>query len=96
MLSSRPCVIGCANSHSTWRATDKVVREINRVTRGWSNYFALGQPHQSFGQMNHFIAQRLRQWLWHKHRNASGKYKRWPTPKLYTTYGLYELPTKLA
>jgi hypothetical protein len=82
--------------HTTWRATGEVVREVNQVTRGWSNYFALAHYHRSFGQMNHFIALRLRQWLWRKHGNPSGKYKRWPNRELVTTYGLYHLPTTLA
>jgi RNA-directed DNA polymerase len=81
---------------TTWRAPGEVVREINQVTRGWGNYFALAHHHQSFGQMNYFIAHRLRQWLWRKHGNASGKYKRWPDRELVRNYGLYQLPTKLA
>ncbi len=82
--------------HTTWRATDEVVSEINQVTRGWGNYFALAHHHRSFGQMNHFIAQRLRQWLWRKHGNPLGKYERWPNRKLFDTYGLYQMPTNLA
>jgi group II intron reverse transcriptase/maturase len=80
---------------TTWRASGDVVCEINQMTRGWSNYFALAHHHRSFGQLNHFIAHRLRQWLWRKHGNPSGKYKRWPNPKLVHTYGLYHLPTTL-
>jgi group II intron reverse transcriptase/maturase len=81
---------------TTWRATEDVVREINQVTRGWSNYFALAHHQRSFGQMNHFIARRLRQWLWRKHGNRSGKYKHWPNRELFDTYGLYEMPLNLA
>jgi RNA-directed DNA polymerase len=81
---------------STWRVTQEVVREINQVTRGWSNYFALAHYHRSFGQLNHFIAHRLRQWLWRKHGDPTGKYTRWPTSALRQTYGLYQLPTRLA
>ena len=81
---------------TTWRTTGEVVREVNQVTRGWSNYFALAHHHQSFGQMNHFIAHRLRQWLWRKHGNTSGKYQRWTNRKLMHTYGVYQLPTTLA
>lgn len=80
---------------TTWKAAGEVVREINQVSRGWSNYFALAHHHQSFKQMNHFIAHRLRQWLWRKHRNPSGKYTRWPDSEMAGTYGLYQLPTKL-
>jgi len=81
---------------TTWRSAREVVREINQVTRGWGNYFALAHHHQSFGQMNYFVALRLRQWLWRKHGSPSGKYKRWPANALFKTYGLYRLPTHLA
>jgi group II intron reverse transcriptase/maturase len=80
---------------TTWRATGEVVREINQVTRGWGNYFALAHHHRSFGQLNHFIAHRLRQWLWRKHGNRSGKYERWPNRALFDTYGLHQMPTNL-
>ena len=77
--------------HTTYKETGKIVREINQVTRGWGNYFALAHCHRSFGQMNDFIAHRLRQWLWRKHGNPAGKYERWPTPELFTAYGLHRL-----
>jgi len=79
---------------TTWKAAGGVVREINEVTRGWGNYFALAHYHRSFKQMNRFIAQRLRQWLWRKHGNPSGKYQRWPDQTLFAKYGLYNLPTR--
>jgi RNA-directed DNA polymerase len=82
--------------HTTWRAPQEVVREINQVTRGWSNYFALSHFHRSFGQMNSFIAHRLRQWLWRKHGNPTGRFTRWPTRELHKAYGLYKLPTSRA
>jgi group II intron reverse transcriptase/maturase len=81
---------------TTWRATGEVVAEINQVTRGWSNYFALAHYHRSFTQLNYFIAHRLRQWLWRKHGSPFGKYKRWPNDALFRTYGLYHLPTTMA
>jgi group II intron reverse transcriptase/maturase len=81
---------------TTWRATENVVREINQVTRGWGNYFALAHYHRSFRQLNDFIANRLRQWLWRKHGNRSGKYERWTNRKLFDTYGLYEMPITMA
>lgn len=81
------------SSRSVWRASEEVVREINQVTRGWGNYFALAQYHRSFGQLNTFVAHRLRQWLWRKHGNPGGKYERWPNRELFTQYGLYQMPT---
>jgi group II intron reverse transcriptase/maturase len=78
---------------TTWKETGEVIDEINQVTRGWSNYFALGAYHRSFGQMSYFVAHRLRQWLWRKHGNPAGKYQRWPNRDLFATYGLYQMPT---
>ena len=46
-------------------------------------------------QLNHFIAHRLRQWLWRKHGNPSGKYTALANRELFDTYGLYQLPTNL-
>jgi RNA-directed DNA polymerase len=82
---------------TTWRTTEEVVNEMNQVTRGWSNYFANAQYHyhRNFKQLNFFVAHRLRQWLWRKHGNPAGKFKRWPTQVLFQNYGLYQLPTKV-
>ena len=77
----------------TWKKAAAVIREVNQVIRGWGNYFALGHYQRSFRQMNHFIAHRLRQWLWRKHGNPSGKYQRWTDQKLTTAYGLYQMPS---
>jgi group II intron reverse transcriptase/maturase len=79
---------------TTWRAAQEVVRDINQVTRGWGNYFALAHYYRSFRQMNYFIANRLRQWLWRKHGNARRKFERWPDAALFNGHGLYRLPTK--
>jgi len=76
----------------TWKKAAEIVREVNQLTGGWGNYFALGHCQRSFRQMNHFIAHRLRQWLWRKHGNPSGKYQRWTDRELPTAYGLYQLP----
>jgi hypothetical protein len=80
-------------SFKTWRSPQEVVREINQVTRGWGNYFALAHYHRSFGQMNSLIAHRLRQWLWRKHGHPPGKDERWTPEVLQETYGLQLLPT---
>jgi RNA-directed DNA polymerase len=77
---------------TTWRATAEVVKETNQIVRGWGNYFALGHHGDVFDQMNYWLTERLRRWLWRKHANASGKYKRWPSQVLYESHGLYELP----
>jgi group II intron reverse transcriptase/maturase len=80
---------------TTWKDTAAVVREINQVTRGWSNYFALAHYHRSFRRLNYFVAHRLRKWLWRKHGSPAVKYQRWPQRELFQSYGLFRLPTNL-
>jgi hypothetical protein len=90
-LRDRVRELTCRNS--TWRTPAEVVLELNQVTRGWGNYFALAQYHRSFKEMNSFVAQRLRQWLWRKHGSPTGRYQRWGDRVLWNSYGLYRLPT---
>jgi RNA-directed DNA polymerase len=80
--------------HTTWKTMEEVVGEINQVTRGWGNYFALAHYSRSFGAMNWFLAHRLRQWLWRKHGSRFGKYEHWPTDVLLREYGLHPLRAK--
>jgi RNA-directed DNA polymerase len=77
--------------NTTGRNTAEVVHEINAVSRGWGQYFALAQYHRSFRQMNHFVCHRLRQWLWRKHGSQSGKYERWTNCVLQQQYRLQPL-----
>ncbi|HET7238940.1 MAG TPA: group II intron maturase-specific domain-containing protein [Terrimicrobiaceae bacterium] len=94
MQELRDCVRALTR-RTIWKDKEAVVNEINRVTTGWGNYFALAHYHRIFRQMNGFTAHRLRQWLWRKHGNASGKYRRWPDYQLFQNHGLYELPTRI-
>lgn len=76
---------------TTGKNTPEVVQEINAMSRGWGQYFAFAQHRRSFRQMNHFICHRLRQWLWRKHGNPSGKFQRWTNSVLYQQYGLHPM-----
>jgi RNA-directed DNA polymerase len=89
----RDRVRALTHSSTTRRTAQEVVHEINQLTRGWGNYFALAQFRRSFGQLNHFVAHRLRQWLWRKHGNPVGKFERWTQDVLSEQYGLYKMPT---
>ena len=41
----------------------ELIGRLNRHLRGWANYFGLGYPRKSFGQLNHFVRYRLGQHL---------------------------------
>lgn len=80
---------------TTWRKTETVVGEVNAVIRGWGNYFAYCHYGEVFVKQRRFTSHRLRQWLWRKHGNPSGKYRRWSDSVLAEQYGLYQLPTAI-
>jgi len=80
-----------------WRGNQpvgEVVEEINRVLRGWGNYFYFGHPQQAMARINHFAEQRLRKWLMRRRQKRGMGYSQYPTARLYEEYGLYRLPTR--
>jgi group II intron reverse transcriptase/maturase len=84
------------NRTTTWRSSHEMIMEVNRSAQGWGNYFAYGNSGDMMNKLNYFVAHRLRQWLWRKHGNPSGRYKRWSDEALHTQYRLYKFPTYYA
>lgn len=70
---------------------NEVVRELNRMLRGWGNYFCLGPVSKAYRSIDQYTNRRLRRWLCGKHRVGSGAYKRFPARHLYETLGLVQL-----
>jgi RNA-directed DNA polymerase len=71
---------------------DRVGR-LNRVLRGWSNYFCLGAVSRAYGALNRHGCQRLRRWLCAKHK-VKGGMKRYPDRYLHEVLGLVRLSGK--
>ena len=72
-------------------AADMVDR-LNRMLRGWANYFCLGSVSKAYGRVDDYTNRRLRRWLCRKHRVGSGGYTRYSAEHLYKTLGLVNLP----
>jgi RNA-directed DNA polymerase len=82
---------------SRWRhqlPVAEVIGEMNRVLRGWGNYFCFGHPQQAMRRLNYFTEQRLRTWLMRRRQKRGMGYTQYPTAKLYEELGLYRLPTR--
>jgi RNA-directed DNA polymerase len=86
----REKIRGMTHHATTWKDPAELVGEINQVTRGWAQYFAASHHARSFRQRSHFVAERMRRWLRHKH-HTDGRYERWPDEVLQGTYGLERL-----
>jgi len=69
---------------------DRVVR-LNRILRGWSNYFCLGPVSASYRAVDRHARHRLRQWLRGKHKLKSRGTSRFPDQYLHDVLGLVRL-----
>jgi group II intron reverse transcriptase/maturase len=71
-------------------ADDRVAR-LNRLLRGWSNYFLLGPVSPAYRSVDYHARQRLRRWLRAKHKVQSRGTSRFPDQYLYQELGLLQL-----
>jgi len=69
-----------------------MVVQLNRLLRGWANYFSLGPGSKAYRAVDAHVTSRLRQWLCQKHKVASGGYARYSDRYLTEHLGLVRLP----
>jgi len=76
-----------------WLGTDVEdrVARLNRILRGWSNYFCLGPVGASYRAIDRHARQRLRQWLRGKHKRTGRGTPRIPDEYLHDVLGLVRL-----
>lgn len=76
-------------------AQERVVK-INRIVRGWVNYFNEGFAFSTYAAIQKHMEKRLRRWLVKKHGlRTHSMYYRFPNEYIYDELGLYKLPTNL-
>jgi group II intron reverse transcriptase/maturase len=89
--------LGAILNHWTQgRWTRDAVAEVNRVLRGWAGYFHYGNSGSVMKRMKHYSQNRLRRWLWRKHRCRRSLWEHYVPAQLHQRYGLFELPTTAA
>lgn len=84
------------NHWTLHRNARHTVDEINRTLRGWGGYFHYRNSSRVFGQLNWWLCERLRRWLWRKHRCRKALWSAYPAEVLYGRYGLWRLPQTIS
>lgn len=76
-------------------AIDDIVKNINRVLRGWTGYFHYRNCSETLSKARSHVEDRMRTHLRkrHKIRDRGTGYKKFPSKMMYERYGLFKVPT---
>lgn len=72
---------------------EEKIKEVNRTVKGWVGYYHYSNSARVFNQVQRFVCDRMRRWLWRRHAGVKGKYEHYNDQTLWERYGLYRLPT---
>ena len=74
-----------------WLEPGEMVGRLNRMLRGWANYFCLGAVSRADRSVDRHVCFRLRQWLGWRERVQGSSRSRYSEPYLRRTFGLLKL-----
>jgi RNA-directed DNA polymerase len=70
---------------------DEVRGELNRVVRGWANYFSYGTRLMAYRAVDHYVYERAQHFLRRRHKVSSRGTKRFSIAVIYGDLGVFQL-----
>jgi len=74
-----------------WQETTALVGRLNRMLRGWANYFEIGSVSRAYRALDSYTKMRLRRWLRNKHKVRRSGGTAYPDVYLYEMLSLVRL-----
>lgn len=89
MRRVKAAISEATHKRTTLMSAEEVVEHLNRILRGWGNYFCLGPVSNAYKAIDNHTASRLRRWIYLKHKK-----RRYPPNSWYMReqMGLIWLP----
>lgn len=69
----------------------EVKEELNRVLRGWANYFSYGSRSQAYRAVDRYVEERVRYFLRRRHKVPSRGTRRYSAERVFGALGIFEL-----
>ncbi len=69
--------------------TQAAVTRVNAITRGWVNYFRVGNSSRAFGNVRFYVERSVRRFVARRSQRKGFGWKRWSNDVVYGTWGLF-------
>ena len=69
----------------------EVKEELNRVVRGWANYFSYGTRAKAYRAVDRYVSERVRHFLGRRHKVPARGTRRYPAERIFGELGVFQL-----
>jgi group II intron reverse transcriptase/maturase len=91
MTKVRARVHELTDARRSGEALRDIMGAVNQVLRGWGNYFRTGNADRQFNDIDHYVHERLKRWMWRRGGQRKGmRFDEWPQERFHQM-GLYRL-----